>query len=95
MPTVTLAVIASDILASGVRLGEYQRGLLKVLAEDRLPCWSGANLKGKARGWASYNRSRNRVVALLRAEARRRNAGQVVRYADKADHGRIVVELVA
>lgn len=67
MLTITIETLAANILASGVRLGEYQRDLLR--GERR---WSGADLQGKARQYSGrYKRSRDRVADLLEAEARR------------------------
>lgn len=91
-----LATIASDVLASGHRLGDYQYRLLRVLSSGRLPRWSGADLKGKASKYsASYARARAKVIALLDAEARRAGHNGVIRRAAHEDglRGRIVVEL--
>ena len=63
-----LAEIISDVLHSGVRLGDYQRSLLTGSAR-----WSGADLKGKASKWgARYRQSRDAAWDLLAAEATRR-----------------------
>lgn len=66
-----LAEIISDVLASGVRLGDYQRDLLMGRAR-----WSGADLRGRARQWGGrYRRSRDAAWDLLAAEADRRGYG--------------------
>jgi hypothetical protein len=63
-----LAEIISDVLHSGVRLGDYQRSLLTGGAR-----WSGADLKGKAKRWGSrYRIARDRAFDLAAAEAARR-----------------------
>ena len=70
----TIDDICADILASGIRLGDYQRDLL--LGRAR---WSGADLKGNARKWGGrYKRSRDRVADLIRDEAARK--GVAVRW---------------
>ena len=64
---VTIETICADILASGVRLGDYQRELLR--GERR---WSGGDLRGRAAKWGlGYRRSRDRVAELILAEAAR------------------------
>jgi hypothetical protein len=63
-----LAEIISDVLHSGVRLGDYQRAVLQ-----GRETWSGSSLRGKAREWGGrYRIARDRAWDLLAAEAGRR-----------------------
>lgn len=60
--------IVSDVLASGQRIGDYQRDLLRGYRR-----WSGADLRGEAKRWgAKYARSRYAAFDLVAAEAARR-----------------------
>lgn len=74
--------------------GSYAESLRSALAAGYQPCWSGADLKGKAKSYGSYHRSRSKVIAALQA-AGLANGVLVRRVAlTRYGHGRIVVDVV-
>ena len=66
--TTTIDEIIADVLASGLRLGAYQRDVLTGRAR-----WSGADLRGRARQYGGrYAEARRAALVLVQAEAARR-----------------------
>jgi hypothetical protein len=89
-----LATIANDLLCMGLRLGDYQQGLLRALARGGQPRWSNSLLRGKASKYSGkYTRSRDKVYGLIIAEARR--AGwQGIEVTPSGPHRRLELRLV-
>lgn len=88
----TIATIAAAIPAFR---GSYAESFRAALAAGAQPNWSGSELRGNARKYgASYHRSREAVIAALKAEGRRQGV-MVERVAlTRYGRGRIVVDVV-